>query len=181
MTDVERMIASKVNVDNPGNDMGDAAVEQRSISIEARKPVDLQSLNRAPTEVTAVLFLRCGEHIDPVASSRVEMSIHPGSIVDRDQHQWWIERDRKEGVHGYSVRVSIIVRHRDDRDAGGETPHRGAEQTSVNQSGIGHSASLYQSAEAWRKDGFNHLFVQSPRSGERRVGKECRSRWSPYH
>src|SRR5256885_15394026 len=24
-------------------------------------------------------------------------------------------------------------------------------------------------------------FVQKPRSEERRVGKECRSRWSPYH
>ena len=24
-------------------------------------------------------------------------------------------------------------------------------------------------------------FTQKPRSEERRVGKECRSRWSPYH
>jgi hypothetical protein len=57
--------------------MGDAAIEQRSISIEARKPVDLQSLNWAPTEVAAVLLLRGREHINPVASSRMEMSIHP--------------------------------------------------------------------------------------------------------
>src|SRR5256886_11921803 len=27
----------------------------------------------------------------------------------------------------------------------------------------------------------NHLYVQAVRSEERRVGKECRSRWSPYH
>ena len=26
-----------------------------------------------------------------------------------------------------------------------------------------------------------HIKVSSPRSEERRVGKECRSRWSPYH
>ena len=25
------------------------------------------------------------------------------------------------------------------------------------------------------------LFISAPRSEERRVGKECRSRWSPYH
>ena len=25
------------------------------------------------------------------------------------------------------------------------------------------------------------LLAQYPRSEERRVGKECRSRWSPYH
>ena len=27
----------------------------------------------------------------------------------------------------------------------------------------------------------NNIFPDSPRSEERRVGKECRSRWSPYH
>src|SRR5438128_1358475 len=77
VADVECMIASRVNIDNSGNNMGDAAVEQRSISIEARKPVDLQSLNWAPTEVAAVLLLRCREHINPVALSKMEMSIHP--------------------------------------------------------------------------------------------------------
>ena len=56
MADVEYMIAGRVNVDNSGNDMGDAAVEQRNISIEARKPVDLQSLNWSSTEVAAVLI-----------------------------------------------------------------------------------------------------------------------------
>src|SRR5256885_10719590 len=31
-----------------------------------------------------------------------------------------------------------------------------------------------------RRHGFE-LLPRSPRSEERRVGKECRSRWSPYH
>ena len=26
-----------------------------------------------------------------------------------------------------------------------------------------------------------HVMFDEPRSEERRVGKECRSRWSPYH
>ena len=30
-------------------------------------------------------------------------------------------------------------------------------------------------------DGASDLFVTVVRSEERRVGKECRSRWSPYH
>ena len=30
-------------------------------------------------------------------------------------------------------------------------------------------------------EGKSGLFVAMPRSEERRVGKECRSRWSPYH
>src|SRR5260370_6251409 len=28
---------------------------------------------------------------------------------------------------------------------------------------------------------YDHCQGQAPRSEERRVGKECRSRWSPYH
>ena len=31
-----------------------------------------------------------------------------------------------------------------------------------------------------RKEGYD-VFFQTGRSEERRVGKECRSRWSPYH
>ena len=30
-------------------------------------------------------------------------------------------------------------------------------------------------------DGFDDLIIGAYRSEERRVGKECRSRWSPYH
>src|SRR5437763_700824 len=79
------------------------------------------------------------------------------------------------------MRVSIIVERSDDRNAGGETPHRGAKQTSVNHSGIGHSASLSQSTEAWRKDGINHLVVQSPAANGTRQTNEMsdqrRIRW----
>src|SRR3712207_8368636 len=34
---------------------------------------------------------------------------------------------------------------------------------------------------AWRTDGRIGMVMGLPRSEERRVGKECRSRWSPYH
>ena len=30
-------------------------------------------------------------------------------------------------------------------------------------------------------DLYDHVKLVIPRSEERRVGKECRSRWSPYH
>ena len=31
------------------------------------------------------------------------------------------------------------------------------------------------------KPGADNMVLQAMRSEERRVGKECRSRWSPYH
>src|SRR3712207_1789002 len=39
---------------------------------------------------------------------------------------------------------------------------------------------LAQSLQTLERDGWVHREVRS-RSEERRVGKECRSRWSPYH
>ena len=33
----------------------------------------------------------------------------------------------------------------------------------------------------WGKDTGTDLVAETHRSEERRVGKECRSRWSPYH
>ena len=36
-------------------------------------------------------------------------------------------------------------------------------------------------ARSWEARGAKRLHVVDLRSEERRVGKECRSRWSPYH
>src|SRR6266536_1446351 len=36
-------------------------------------------------------------------------------------------------------------------------------------------------AQALRHNGICEVAVEDPGSEERRVGKECRSRWSPYH
>ena len=36
-------------------------------------------------------------------------------------------------------------------------------------------------AEQWMIYGKGVMTLAMPRSEERRVGKECRSRWSPYH
>ena len=38
-----------------------------------------------------------------------------------------------------------------------------------------------ESGLGYRALGWYHNFLASSRSEERRVGKECRSRWSPYH
>ena len=35
--------------------------------------------------------------------------------------------------------------------------------------------------DAFREEGIFVTFGDNARSEERRVGKECRSRWSPYH
>ena len=40
-----------------------------------------------------------------------------------------------------------------------------------------YSDTPYKIAESFEKDGAKFIH----RSEERRVGKECRSRWSPYH
>ena len=50
-------------------------------------------------------------------------------------------------------------------------------------------AGILQAGSAWKAeavrsfqyDGLTNLLFPFERSEERRVGKECRSRWSPYH
>src|SRR6266566_8332027 len=44
-----------------------------------------------------------------------------------------------------------------------------------------HCQMLAQAAGAGGKTWHAYLSTQGERSEERRVGKECRSRWSPYH
>ena len=70
--------------------------------------------------------------------------------------------------------------------AGNNSSWFGDEAFQVGESGG--SADLPQSAEISNVDGLNSpgsAFADfgddQPRSEERRVGKECRSRWSPYH
>src|SRR5574344_1929341 len=60
----------------------------------------------------------------------------------------------------------------------------------INELDLGSPTTVYTSAitpmRAWNDGFYNLSFVALPwvndaRSEERRVGKECRSRWSPYH
>jgi hypothetical protein len=68
-----------------------------------------------------------------------------------------------------------------DRNAGGETPHRGAEQTSIDQRSVGHNASLSQSTKAWWKGGINYVVIQLPVAIGTRLANEMsdqrRIRW----
>ena len=48
------------------------------------------------------------------------------------------------------------------------------------EKGIRENARRINKAFSWNK-GFREYFAVKARSEERRVGKECRSRWSPYH
>ena len=59
--------------------------------------------------------------------------------------------------------------------------------TDVNKSKEG-NGEILSKEESWRqvkvcvRNGNRNLYVcDADRSEERRVGKECRSRWSPYH
>ena len=46
---------------------------------------------------------------------------------------------------------------------------------------IGLMDELYRSAGASLVESATEVYAKSQRSEERSVGKECRSRWSPYH
>src|SRR5256885_7675332 len=47
--------------------------------------------------------------------------------------------------------------------------------------GGGGGTITHEDAAAMKRKGVDTIFFAGTRSEERRVGKECRSRWSPYH
>ena len=55
---------------------------------------------------------------------------------------------------------------------------RGPDALGDNVAALGRGASAASVEEAASLD---YVLLAVPRSEERRVGKECRSRWSPYH
>ena len=58
----------------------------------------------------------------------------------------------------------------------GHSDYKPADTNDVN---IKHQLSgMYQN---WFLDYASYVILERARSEERRVGKECRSRWSPYH
>ena len=70
----------------------------------------------------------------------------------------------------------------------GNPPYRGTKGNFVNSYNLrNHPATRLQSSinnylsMFLKADTCHEKKIQSQRSEERRVGKECRSRWSPYH
>src|SRR2546425_11061374 len=103
----------------------------------------------------------------------------PGSLVTGDDAQARELADRLEASAPLAFRVAYaVLRHREDAE-------------DVAQEAL---AKAFQSFRALRdRDRFEAWLVRitwrraldrrraETRSEERRVGKECRSRWSPYH
>ena len=74
--------------------------------------------------------------------------------------------------------------HGQNLDTGAKVVHTGADTSSyINTKSISKDGgiSTFRSAVVINKDAKNSKAAVSCRSEERRVGKECRSRWSPYH
>ena len=71
-------------------------------------------------------------------------------------------------IHKFFARFGLL-------EESGEVPHR---PFTV---GIPPPAAAYTLTETDRERSTLHMELKIFRSEERRVGKECRSRWSPYH
>ena len=113
-----------------------------------------------------------GREIFPLINEKMTQYIEQHLCVDRDE----ANRLRKLYWDQYGTTMTGLVRHHDiDAEHFLEKTHD-----------IGDlSGFTYRSSRLMQLfkniSGKKFIFSNSPRSEERRVGKECRSRWSPYN
>src|SRR5256885_15759425 len=136
----------------------------------ATTPV-LQSQPLGPLWPTMDPFLFCAHHDDAYPPSDGRLGVQ---AVDLEGRQMGSDFSRKDGFSMY---------HGDGVPGFPGHPHRGFETVTLVRKGlIDHSDSLGAAA---RFGGGDVQWLTAgkgiQRSEERRVGKECRSRWSPYH
>src|SRR5256885_12444805 len=82
-----------------------------------------------------------------------------------------LQGDWSSDVCSSDLKVGRIPQHAGRPEWGGRPPGQTHEELSV----------LVGPRPLGRGGGVGDVLLAQPRSEERRVGKECRSRWSPYH
>src|SRR2546422_11616522 len=121
----------------------------------------------------------------PMAGEVLERGEHtvlvqaPHVLRDQAGHRAWVLAEGAgidNRVRG--VVVDVGIRGEIDVDADGPALHGCGRADRVGVTGIAGGADRHDVREGGRAD---DAHAGAPRSEERRVGKECRSRWSPYH
>src|SRR2546422_11569186 len=128
-----------------------------------------------PSHAVLRLFRDLGLHIDASSDPEVERALRAGFAPGRIQLTSQVPSRRLEEFVALGVLYNACSLHQLDR-YGRAFPERaviirvnpGLGSGSTNRTNTGGPASSF---------GIWHAY----RSEERRVGKECRSRWSPYH
>ena len=129
-----------------------------------------------------------GELVDPMPYYRnkitdtappkaIRIKVYPQrgeGVVNGSQQEWSVPLEELNRPIEAWGKIALGVSANDYMD--GTTNHYGVKQITLSMDTTEIFKSLVES--------FRHLdnrFINLCRSEERRVGKECRSRWSPYH
>src|SRR5438270_5968501 len=75
----------------------------------------------APRKMYRKILLALMKNIDTQALRPAKALENVGTVIDADQNQRRIERNRCKRVRGHAVRAPLGVRNRDDGDAGGKS------------------------------------------------------------
>src|SRR5207247_8300696 len=102
LPDKERVVAAPVRTDDTRDEVCERALDERGLvhELEARFGCPI---SRTPGEVVGELGLTRLQHAHAEPRSLVEVVAHPSATVDRDEHEWWPQRERRERVRGHAV------------------------------------------------------------------------------
>src|SRR5258705_3522171 len=127
-TDEDRVVALEVHVDGRALEVGERVVEERQAQRAQRERHALERvLDLGRGEPARDAFLVMTEYVDREPLARDQGRIALRLVVDADEDERRLERDRREGARGETGRPAVAVAHGDDRHARGEMAQRMAE------------------------------------------------------
>ena len=133
--------------------------------------------------LVAALGAGCGPQKPPPAPPPPTVSV--AEVIQREVLEWDEYTGRLEPVESVEVRAGAVTLKTEDATVGQVIENRRIVELPLNGRNMSGLAVLVPGVQYGLRtglaDGSGGFPIPGARSEERRVGKECRSRWSPYH
>ncbi len=117
LPDIQRVISCLAGPDHAAYQMDQGAFKQGAILAPDKRNV--QALLWSPSEMSREDLLVSAQHTYAVKAASGKDSMHRTFLINADQHQGWIQRNRTESMRRHTVYSAAIYRG-NDRDTAGE-------------------------------------------------------------
>ncbi len=141
----EGVIAGRMLGDDVAGEVREGILEERNAGIGVTKSYAEASggfrVLNGLGEMLGDRLLGIAKYVDAEAVLFADVGEHARVVIDADENEQRIERDRGEGIGGHAVDEAGLALDGDDGDAGGKVPDDATEQLR-GKGGTGHGVNL---------------------------------------